>query len=284
MKNIFYIIFGSLIVAISISFLGMPNSIADGGLVGISLLLYHAFSIPPSIVNFLGFIIILLVSYKYLAKSVLIKSTVTVLLFSFFTFLLESYGQPLGDPLVGAIFYGLFMGVGFALILYAGSSIGGASTIALVLKKKYDWNVVLVTFILDILVVISGVFVIGILNTFYTIIGLFIGKIATDYVIGGFDAKKAFSIISPYNKEIARRVMTDLSSSATYLNSSGIYKNNEHKMLYIVVKNNSVVHLRKIINEVDSDAFIVINNVKDVSGGTFFAGHNLPYETDESQE
>jgi uncharacterized membrane-anchored protein YitT (DUF2179 family) len=59
---------------------------------------------------------------------------------------------------------------------------------------------------------------------------------------------------------------------------------NEHKMLYIVVKNNSVVHLRKIINEVDSDAFVVINNVKDVSGGTFFAGHNPPYETDERQD
>ncbi|WP_100013030.1 YitT family protein [Lentibacillus sediminis] len=275
LKKSIYNILGALIIALSISFLGMPNGIADGGLVGISLLLYHAFSFSPAAVNFFGFLIILAISYRYLAKSVLLKSSITVILLSFFTFLFETYGQPLGDPLVGGIFYGFFMGIGFALILLSGSSIGGASTIALVFKKQFGWNVVLVTFILDVLVVISGVLIIGVLHTLYSIIGLFVGKVTTDYVLAGFDAKKAFTIISPHNEEISRRVTTELSSSATYINGSGVYKKHEQKMLYIVVRNHSVVHLRRIINEVDNNAFVVVNNVKDVSGGTFFAEEDL---------
>ncbi|MFB4161174.1 YitT family protein [Geomicrobium sp. JSM 1781026] len=286
MKNILLILLGSIVIAISISFLGMPNGIADGGLIGIALLLYHAFSFSPAVVNFLGFIIILLVSYKHLSKSVLMKSSLTVVLVSFFTFLTESFGEPVGDGLVGGIFYGFFMGIGFAIILYAGSSIGGGSTIALVLKKKFGWNVVLVTFISDVVVVLAGVIIIGVLNTLYTIIGLFVGKLTTDYIIGGVDSKKAFNIISPKNEEIAQRVTEELSSSATYIKGSGVYTNNEHNILYIIVKNYTVVKLRKIISEVDSDAFVVVNNVKDVSGGTFFVNKEPEPElqVEESQE
>ncbi len=83
--------------------------------------------------------------------------------------------------------------------------------------------------------------------------------------------KKAFQIISQHNEEIAKRVTQDLSSSATYINGSGVYANREQHILYVVVNNHRVIHLRKIINDIDSNAFIVVNNVKDVSGGTFFA-------------
>ncbi|MFB4212449.1 YitT family protein [Shouchella sp. JSM 1781072] len=280
MKNILLIIVGSIVIALSISFLGMPNNIADGGLIGIALLLYHAYSFSPAIVNFLGFIIIVLISLRYLSKSVLMKSSLTVVLLSFFTFLTEPYGQALADPLIGAIFYGFFMGIGFALILFAGSSIGGGSTIALVLNKKFGWNVVLFTFISDVVVVLSGIFIIGVLNTLYTIIGLFIGKLTTDYIIGGVDSKKAFNIISPKSSEIAKRVTEELASSATYIKGSGVYSNSEHSILYIIVKNYNVVKLRKIVSEVDSDAFVVVNNVKDVSGGTFFVDKDDKHQGD----
>ncbi|MFS0786553.1 YitT family protein [Shouchella sp. 1P09AA] len=276
MKNMVLLILGTMLAALSITLFAMPNEIADGGFVGISLLLYFSLDIPPSLVVFISFIIITLISMKYLSRQVVIKTAIATPLLSLFTFLTEDLGQPLGDPLVGGIFFGLFMGSAFGLILHSGGSFGGSSTVALILKRIFGWDVVLVTFILDLIVVLSGVFIIGVLNTLYTIIALFVGKLATDYVLNGFNAKKAFQIISTQNEEIARRVTQDLSSSATYINGSGVYASQEQKILYVVVNNHRVIHLRKLINDIDSNAFIVVSNVKDVSGGTFFANQVFP--------
>lgn len=270
MKNTLLFVVGTFLYALSISLLAMPNSIADGGFVGISLLLYFSIGLSPSVVIFISFLILIIIGLKYLPKAVIIKTALNVPLLSFFVLITEGLGQPIGDPLMVALFYGLVMGVGFALVLQSGSSTGGSSTIALILKNKFDWNIVLVTFILDVIVVLSGVLIIGVLNTLYTIVGLFVGKITTDYVLGGFDSKKAFQIISTHNEEIAKRVIADLSSSATYINSSGVYTKQDQRILFIVIKNYRVVQLKRIIQEIDPNAFVVVNNVKDVSGGTFF--------------
>ncbi|SDI57500.1 YitT family protein [Natribacillus halophilus] len=285
MKNISLLFFGTLLSALSITLFAMPNEIADGGHVGVSLLLYFSLGISPALVVFISFIVITLISIKYLSRIVVIKTAISTALLSLLTYLTEDLGQqPIGDPLVGGIFFGLFMGVGFALILHAGGSYGGSSTVALILRKRFGWDVVLVTFILDILIVTSGIFIIGILNTLYTVIALFVAKVATDYVLNGFDAKKAFQIISIHNEEIARRVTTDLASSATYINGSGVYTSKEQKILYIIVKNHRVIHLRNMINDIDSEAFVVVSNVKDVSGGTFFAGDMFQINEEEQED
>ncbi|TSB47785.1 YitT family protein [Alkalicoccobacillus porphyridii] len=273
MKNVILMISGTLIIALSITLLAMPHSIADGGILGLALLIYYAIGVSPSIVVFGLFVVITLFSYKYLSKSVVLKTIVTVPMLSFFTYLTEPYGIVLEDPLVAAIFFGLLSGVGFGLVIYSGSSIGGTSTIALLLKKKFGWDVIFTAFIMDVIIVLAGVFIIGVLNTLYTVIALFIGKVASDYVIGGLDSKKAFVIVSSKHDEIAKRVVTNLASSATYINGKGVYANQEQKMLYVLIKNHKVMQLRRIINEIDPDAFVVVNNVKDVSGGTFFGSN-----------
>ncbi|MCM2677944.1 YitT family protein [Alkalicoccobacillus plakortidis] len=274
MKNYILMISGTLIIALSITLLAMPHSIADGGILGIALLIYYAIGVQPSIVVFGLFVVIMLASYKFLSKSVILKTLVTVPLLSFFTYLTEPYGIKLEDPLVAAIFFGLVSGVGFGLVIYSGSSVGGTSTIALMLKKKFGLDVIFTAFIMDVIVVLAGVLIIGVLNTLYTVIALFIGKVASDYVIGGLDSKKAFIIVSSKNDQIAKKVVTNLASSATYINGKGVYANQEQQMLYILVKNHRVMQLRRIINEIDPQAFVVVNNVKDVSGGTFFGNAN----------
>ncbi|MDQ0207507.1 YitT family protein [Alkalicoccobacillus murimartini] len=274
MKNTILMISGTIIIALSITLLAMPHSIADGGTLGLALLIYYAIGLSPSIVVFGFFIVISLLSYKYLAKSVLLKTLVTVPMLSLVTYLTEPYGIKLEDPLVAAVFFGLLSGVGFGLIIYSGSSIGGTSTIALVLRKRFGWDVIFTAFIMDVVIVLAGVFVIGVLNTLYTVIALFIGKVASDYVIGGLDSKKAFIIVSSENDEIAKKVVSSLSSTATYINGKGVYANQEQKMLYILIKNHKVMQLRRIVNEIDPEAFVVVNNVKDVSGGTFFGSSN----------
>lgn len=90
--------------------------------------------------------------------------------------------EPLGDPLVAAMFAGIIGGVGLALIIQAGSTSGGTSQIARILYQKFEWNIILTTFIMDTIIVFAGIFVIGPLYTLYTVISLAFGKVTSNYL------------------------------------------------------------------------------------------------------
>src|SRR5699024_11647164 len=113
-----------------------------------------------------------------------------------FIYLSENKVESFGDPLTSAIFAGFFIGIGSGLIFRTGSSMGGTSTIAIMLNKLYEFDLVRTIFVLDIFIVLSGLFIIGPLIIMYTIIVLFISKKAMDLVIDGLDPRKAVSIIS----------------------------------------------------------------------------------------
>lgn len=52
-KNIFIILLGSAIMAFGLVHFNMPNNLGEGGLTGITLLLYFAFNWDPAITNIL---------------------------------------------------------------------------------------------------------------------------------------------------------------------------------------------------------------------------------------
>lgn len=274
MKEYIYLTIGTLLFSLSVTLFAMPNQLAEGGIVGLSLLLYFSFEISPALVTFVLNAILLVIGFKLLPRHMVYKSLINVPLLSLFLFLTENLGQPIQDTLLAAIFAGLLTGIGFGFIFRAGSSTGGTSIIARMLNHKFGWDLTGTNFVLDAIIVVSGVFVIGPIYTMYTIIALYIGKKVTDYVLEGFDAKKAVNIISPKGQEISKRVMKEMASSATIFNGYGGYSKEEREVIYIVVRSHRLFYLKKLVHSVDPNAFVVVHNVKDVSGGTFFATHH----------
>ncbi|WP_160835214.1 YitT family protein [Halobacillus litoralis] len=268
MKNTLYIIIGSLLFALAVTQLAMPNSIAEGGIVGASLLIYYGTGISPGITTPIIFVALLGVGIRYLPKPMVIKTVFNVALFSFFLWFFEHiWAYPIEDALLAAIFAGVITGIGFGFIYQAGSSVGGTSIIARMLNHQLGWDLTGVTFALDAMVVVAGIFIIGPISTMYTLITLYVGKIVTDFVLGGFDSKKAINIISPKTEEISQRITTELASSATLFYGTGEYSKQERRVLYIIVHTHRLLKLKRVVKETDPDAFIVVHNVKDVSGG-----------------
>src|SRR5690625_2046372 len=146
---------GSLMYALAVTLLAIPNDLADGAIARLSITLYYPFNWSPAILTFLVTAIILAIGYKFLSKRALGLSLLTVTLVSLFIYLTEGMGESLGDPLVSAMFAGFFSGVGSALIFRTGSSMGGTSTIAIMLKQKYDFDMIRSIFIMDIAIVLS---------------------------------------------------------------------------------------------------------------------------------
>src|SRR5699024_6259727 len=184
-------------------------------------------------------------------------------------YLTEGLAPSLGDPLVSAIFAGLLIGFGMGLILKTGSTMGGTSLIARMCQDLLGWDLVRTIFVLDVLIVLAGLFVIGPLHVMYTLIALFIAKKATDLVIEGLDPRKAVSVISTKAPEIAEALINQMELSVTVLKGYGGYSKRDTDMTYVIINKYQLVRLKRIISEVDDKAFVVVHDVRDVAGGSF---------------
>lgn len=279
MKDYGLMVLGTFSFAFSVAIFSMPNSLAEGGIPGLSLLLYFGLGWSPAVVTFVANSLIFLVGYRYLPKSMIIKSIAAIPLFSLFLFLMEDLGSELDDPLLAALYAGLFTGVGFGFIFRSGSTVGGTSTVAKMLNNNFGWGLTGTNFVLDALIVGSGIFVIGPILVLYTVVALFIGKKVTDYVLEGFESKKVVHIFSDYSESIAGSIRRNLGAHTTILRGEDDGDGNAEHLIYVAVPKQQLFYLKKLIREVDDEAFTVVDTVKDVSGGSFARAHHPTQKT-----
>ena len=69
------------------------------------------------------------------------------------------------------------------------------------------------------------------------------------------------------NKTVKEMIMKDNRRGVTTWIGKGAYTNNETEVLVSVVSKYEVNELKKKIRTLDKDAFVIITNVEDVSGG-----------------
>ncbi|WP_130860586.1 YitT family protein [Gracilibacillus phocaeensis] len=268
-KDLVMVIIGCLVYALALTLLAIPNQLAEGGVPGASLILHYAFGWSPGIVTFILTAIVTTIGFRYLPKRSIFLSILTVPLISFFIYSTENLVGNLGDPLISAIFAGVFIGFGTGLIFRTGSAMGGTSLIARMCQDRLGWNLVRTNFVFDIVIVLSGLLVIGPLNTMYTIVALFVAKKVTDIVMEGLDPRKAVSIISGRAPQIADEIIAQMNISVTVFKGYGGYLKQDADMTYVIINKYQLMRLKRIISTVDENAFVVIHDVRDVLGGSF---------------
>ncbi|TCP29016.1 uncharacterized membrane-anchored protein YitT (DUF2179 family) [Scopulibacillus darangshiensis] len=268
-KDLILIIAGSFLFAISINFFAIPNRLAEGGVTGLSMITFYLYKWSPGIVNFIINTALLIIGYKLLPKRMIFYSIVTIFLTSLFLFITEGMGKSYGDPLVGAIFAGVIIGIGMGLIFRAGSSSGGTAIIARMLNKSFGWELSNSMFILDALVVIGGYFVIGPLHTMYTLVDLFVGKKVIDFVMEGIDTKKAVTIVSDHASDIAKAINEEMKKSATVFIGYGSYTKESREVVYCIIRRQELFRLKQVVHQIDDHPFVIIHDVRDVFGGSF---------------
>lgn len=269
LKDMILIVVGSALYALSLTFLAIPSHLAEGGVPGASIILYYAFSWSPGITSFILNTFVLLIGYRVLPRRTVYLSMLTIPLISFFIFITEGKVEPLGDPLVSAVFAGVIIGIGTGMIFRTGSSMGGSTLISRMLNHNLGWDLTGTNFILDALVVISGLLVIGPLHTMYTVVALFIGKKSADFIIEGLDTRKAVSVVSVRAPEVADEIIKQMKTSATVFRGYGGYSKDPKEMAYVIISQHQLFKLKRVITSVDDEAFVIIHDVRDVFGGSF---------------
>ena len=127
--------FGSFIMAASISFFLLPNELSSGGFSGIATILYYTLKVPMGVtIICLNAPLFILAGFK-IGKDFFAKSLVGTISLSVFIDILDKFQPLTNDKILASIYGGILTGIGTAIILKSHSSTGGSDLLTTIIKK-----------------------------------------------------------------------------------------------------------------------------------------------------
>ena len=265
------IIVGTALVAMSTSLFLLPNQLSSGGFSGIATIVYYLLKIPLGttvlVLNIPLFIMSLIKNGKHFFLNA-ITGTVGL---SVFLNIFEKIKPITTDRFLACIYGGIIAGIGTAIILKANASTGGTDLLTQIIKaykpniKISNLLVVLDTIIVTMNVIFFKELEIGL----YSAITIYVMGKMLDIFFEGIDFAKMIYIISPQNEEIAKQIGEKIRRGSTSLYGKGMYKKMDKEVLLCVASRGEVREIRKIVKEIDKNAFVVITNAREVFGEGF---------------
>lgn len=273
-KDYSTIILGTACYALGIHMFTSPNNIAPGGVTGISTLIHYLFNFPIGLTVNLINIPLLILAYKFLGKNFVIKTLVSTVLFSIFVdFLYARIPVYSGDVLLAAIFGGLLLGTGLAIVFMRDGSTGGTDiTNRILQKKKPHLKLARLVLISDAIVIILAGFVYkNIENVLYALILISVSTKVLDMVLYGLDSGKMVMIISDKTLDIAKKISETLNRGGTIIHGRGVYTNENKDILMCAVRKNQFYKMKKTVYTIDPSAFVIVTDAGEVLGQGFKA-------------
>lgn len=261
---------GVLIVAIAYNLFLLPAKVVYG-VGGLGIIFNSLFKIDPSLVILVSSVILLFLSLILLGKEETKKTVIGSLLYPIFVKLTSSVGQIVDlsntDPLLIVLFGAVISGFGLGLIFKAGFTTGGTDILNQIVSKYFKMSMGNSMFFTDGIIILSSVFVFGWTKIMYSIISLYIISIMTDKVILGISNSKAFYIITDHEEEVKKFVLKHLSHGVTILDAKGGFTGQNQKVIMCIIPTKEYFIAKEGIHEIDSNAFFVVTDAYEVSGG-----------------
>lgn len=260
--------------AIGIKMFAVPNKIAPSGFTGITVLINYLTGLPIGSMSLLMNIPFLIICWRVIGKDFVLQTVRVLIIFS----LLMDWvfiAPPVyaGDPLLAALFGGLFSGIGGGIVFSQGSSGGGTDLIVKLIRKKYPYVSTgqLVVGINGMIMILAAVVYGNIEAGLYGLIMSFTSGKVVDTILNGADSAMSVMIVSNQPKLISNSIINQLHRSATIISGTGAYNNEDTYMLLCVVRKTEFFKLKRLIREADPCAFVIVNEASQILGKGFRA-------------
>lgn len=282
-KNLALVLIGTFIFSIAVNSIVIPNQLGEGGVTGITLLLFYIFDISPALSNFIINAVIMLIGWRFLEKETIFYTIVAIVSMSLF---LEFVFLPSFIPtnsLLGPLASGFLIGLGIGIVILGHGTTAGVDIIALIINKYMGLQVSIALLILDVLIVIPLTIVIGLEKGLLTLISLYITSKILNFVMEGYNPKKAIMVVSNKHDEIAEEIMKRVDRGITVLKGYGYYSKAEKEVLYVVINRIQLIKVQRIINDIDSNAFVTVTGIQQVLGEGFTFNLDQSHDIEENE-
>ena len=282
LKNFAIMNLGILLTTVGVYFFKIPNGFSTGGVSGIAVVVAgFANQYLPALAPYLTSgnvltvinVLLLLVGFAVLGKSFSVKTVYCSLLFSFGTFALEHLfpmTQPFTDqPFMELVYAILLTAIGSALLFMTDSSSGGTDIVALILKKYTNLDIGKALLATDFIIAFSSFWVFGMQTGLFSLLGLFAKAFLVDGVIESMNTCKYFTIVTSRPEEISKYITAGIHRSFTKIQAEGGYTGERRTVILTVCRRMEGAKLRKIVKQVDPNAFIIVSNSSEIIGKGF---------------
>ncbi len=268
------IVAGAVISSFGYASLVMPNDMLEGGVLGLGFLAKRLFGLPAGTTAMLLSIAVFAVGLKVLGRGFGAKTvvgvTVASLSLDFFTEVLAI--QPLTtDPILAAFYGGALCGLGLALVYACGGATGGSDALAQIVLKLWQLPVGRTLLVVDALVLGAAILSYGPERVMYSMLMIFVEIKVIDLILVGAKASQRVLIVSARHDEIKRRILHELDRGVTTYDAHGGFTGQSREVIATIGPRRTLPALRRLVNEVDPEAFMIVQDVRQVFGRGFDA-------------
>lgn len=272
LRNIVLILLGNTIYCIGIVAFILPLELITGGTTGLGLIANYYFDIPVEAFAAAFNILMFLVAWFALGASFALTALVSTFYFPFILAMfqkIEVLQSLTTDPMLGTICAGLLIGIGVGVVIRAGASTGGVDIPPLILNKKLGIPISIGLYVCDFAILFAQILFRDREKTLYGIILVVIYTFVMDKVLVSGKNQIEVKIISERYEEINLAIQQKLDRGTTLFKSESGYWRKDVMTIMTIVSNRELARLNQIILDIDSKAFIIINEAKEVMGRGF---------------
>lgn len=270
--NYVFIALGCMALACGMVGFLSPNKIATGGTAGLSIIIHELFGFPMGVLLVLTNLPLLFLGIKHLGRVFVFRSVVTILLVSFlidfFTYVipLPVFSK---NPLLATLYGGVAIGIGIGLIFKGESSAGGASIVAKILEQKTGVKASSIILALDAAVVIaSGIVFKNIELALWSLINIYVSVQLIELVVAGNQYEKIVHITSENLEMLSENIVVNLGITGTIIKGQDINSKLKKDLILLVIETNRIPVLKRLIEEIDPNAYMVIMEASELMGPT----------------
>lgn len=272
--DLLMIALGCAIYGISLDMISVPNKLADGGLSGISLILRHFWGINMGLSTLILNIPLILLGYRFMGKRLLAYTIWGTVSLSFFLWFWRSV--PIikqldleHDLFLSAISAGVLSGIGLGLVFRYNGTSGGTDIIARICQIKFGISSGKMLLFCDAVGLFASLSYLDIKHMMYTLLASFILSRTMDTVQQGAYSARGLLIISDKYEQIGQMIDLKLERGFTYFKALGGYKQDEKRVIYVVVAPREIPAIKQLIKQEDPNAFVSILEVHEALGEGF---------------
>jgi uncharacterized membrane-anchored protein YitT (DUF2179 family) len=271
------LIIGALLASLGYALFLVPFNIAAGGVSGISIIINSFTGWPFGLLFLVLNIPLLALGFYYLGRwRFLGRTVVAVLIFSFAAdFFIANLPKwldqyPLTDDvLLSAIYGGIIGGIGSGLIYRSGGTMAGTGIVGRIWQRKTGVPLSQTYLYTNGIIILTAGLVFGWEIALYSLLTLFLNGVASDYTLEGPSSVRTVTIITDRPKEMGLALIEGLNRSVSRWEITGMYTGKSHDMLICTVYRPQVAALKRIVADVDQEAFVVIGTAHQAWGYGF---------------
>lgn len=269
-KDVLLIVLG--IFSASFGFKGflLTNHFIDGGATGISLLISALTDIPLYILLVGINIPFIILGYYILGKQFAVKTALAITGLALCVATVH-FPDVTKDNLLVAIFGGFFLGAGIGLTVRGGAVIDGTEVLAIYLSRKFGTTLGDIIIAINVIIFSIAAYFLSVEIALYSMVTYMAASKTLDFVIEGIEEYIGVTVISTHSEDIREMIINEMGRGVTIYNGSrgygkrGISKGID--IVYTVITRLELNKLNREIEKIDSNAFVIMNSVKDTKGG-----------------